>query len=373
MSGKFIVTNFAYGTGPYIRTTELARAFNDELERRGHERLGIIVPLVYGEKQQKVMAEEFGGVIKKEIIFDEKLGQILGSVFFSGKRSYQESLKTWIDNYKLASQAARRYLQSAYGDSIAVELARFPRIRYDVSPAYFTSFAYLADILERAQSVSKIDVPREFLKKGVEAARWVESAYRIHAIAYPATYSWMDDYAPRYATEVLTPPITRLYEENRLPIDPGIFVTITGIPGLERIYSDADRLGYKLYSNDLNVVSAATWKLPHVIPNKNTIFQFARSGWSSVWLSMMSGTPLVVPEFDSKDDPEIYFNNLAVDQLGIGIIYRGQPLEEILKKREMIQVSCSTLRDYILKRWGTLDGNKYCAKLFADDFRLHIV
>ena len=81
---RYIVTNFAYGTGPYLRTTELAIAVNNRLQRLGKERLGIIVPLVYGEKQIRVMREEFGEHQKAfpgEILFDEALGDIIRSVF----------------------------------------------------------------------------------------------------------------------------------------------------------------------------------------------------------------------------------------------------------------------------------------------------
>ena len=108
--------------------------------------------------------------------------------------------------------------------------------------------------------------------------------------------------------------------------------------------------------------------LPHVIPNKNILFQFARSGWSSVWLSMIVGTPLVVPDFDPGDDPEIYFNNRAVERLGIGAIYRGEPLETILKKREAIREASAKLVAAIKSRWGTLNGTAHVAKLIVADF-----
>src|SRR3989338_5042661 len=103
MQRKFIATNFAYGTGPYLRTNNLALLFNDELEKRGKEKMQIIVPLVYGEKQKRIMEEEFGK--PKEIVFDEKLGKILGSIFY-GNNTYSESLEKWATNCREASRAA---------------------------------------------------------------------------------------------------------------------------------------------------------------------------------------------------------------------------------------------------------------------------
>jgi len=370
MPGKFIITNFAYGTGPYLRTTALAVAFNNELEKREMERMKIIVPLIYGDRQKRGMQEEFGEYYRDypgELIFDEKLGEILGSVFY-GNNIYEDALEKWVFSAKEVSANARRHLKDTYGGDIALELARSPRIRYDVAPAYFTSFAYIAEILERALGVKEINVNPKLLESGAKVADWVESVYKIHAIAYPATFDYLENRKPRYKTEISTPPIATPPFLHRDKIERGIFVTITGIPGLERLYSEARALGIKLYSNDTNAVAGSARALPHVIPNQNIAFQFARSGWSSVWLSMISGTPLVVPDFDPKDDPEIYFNNLAVESLGIGVVYKGQPLGEILEKRDAVRSASSVLCGDILKRWGTLDGNKYSAKLFVDDF-----
>ena len=381
MHKRFIVTNFAYGTGPYLRTTELALAFNDELERRGKERLGILVPQVYGEKQKRIMLEEFSDRAD-ELFLDETLGKILKSIFY-GDKSYEEALGFWADNVRQVSAEANKHLSGKInavslsgkpaeidGKDIVLEINRSPRMRYDIAPSYFTTFGYIAEILENVKNIpeEKISVSRDLLAKGIEAADWVESEQGMRAVAYPATFSWQDNYKPRYATEILTPPISRLYPKNDEQFEPGIYVTITGIPGLERLYADANRLGIKLYSSDEKSVPGSEKKLPHVIPNSNTILQFARSGWGSVWLSMISGTPLVVPDFDPNDDPEIYFNNLAVEKLGIGIVYRGQQLEEILTEVPKIKANSKKLCDEILKRWGTLDGNQYCAKLFAEDF-----
>ena len=310
MKNKFIVTNFAYGTGPYLRTTELALAFNDEMEKRGKERLGIIAPLVYGEKQKRIMLEEFSKNAD-EIFLDEKLGKILKSIFY-GDNTYEEALSKWAENVREVSAEAKNHLSGKIdavslsgkptaieGKNIVLELNRSPRIRYDIAQSYFTTFGYIAEILEKVKEVpeSKISVRRDLLDKGIAAANWVEAGHKLHAVAYPATFSWRDDYKARYATEVLTPPISRLYAANEDEIEPGVFVTITGIPGLERLYQDAKRLGIKLYSSDEKSVPGSEKALPHIIPNPKMLLQFARSGWGSVWLSMISGTPLVVPDF----------------------------------------------------------------------------
>ncbi len=417
LSKHYIVTNFAYGTGPYLRATDLAIAFNDELEKNGRGRMGIIVPWVYGEKQKRVMLEEFAGHEKKypgEILLDKKLGELLRSVFYADC-TYEEALRTWVKNYREVSQDAYHHLsfdvevetlngekQMIDGTKIAVELSRSPRVRYNIAPAYYTSFASLADILERAQSIPDIAIDRALLKEGVQAAEWVEKRVKMRCIAWPATFGYLQEPSSsfhhterseaslensgmrsfanaqddrtgkqrggRYNDEILVPPIAPPPAPNHNEIEKGIFVTITGIPGLERLYQDAKRLGLKLYSNDTEIVTGSVYMSPHVIPNKNIVLQFARAGWSSIWISMIAGTPLVIPEFDAKDDPEIYFNNKSVEELGLGIVYRGQPLEEILEQASAITASSEKIKNEILKKWGTLDGNRYCVEIFVKDF-----
>ncbi len=384
MKGKFLVTNFAYGTGPYLRTTDLAIAFNNELEKVGSRgRLGIIVPWVYGEKQKRVMREEFSGHLKKypdEILLDAQLGSFLKTIFY-GDNNYQDALSQWINSFEGISLKTRDYLsgnldletfsgkkKKIAGKNIVVELNRSPRVSYKIAPSYLTSFGYIEEILKKSAGVAEIDVKKNLLRRGAETAKKAEAGHQIHCIAYPGTFSFNKNYQPRYKTEILVPPIAPPPLPNKKKIKKGIFVTITGIPGLERLYRQAKELGLKLYSNDTEAVPGSIRALPWIIPNKNIVFQFARSGWSSVWISMISGTPLVVPDFDSKDDPEIYFNNQAIEKLGIGIIYRGQPLKEILKQAEKIRKNSQILKNKILKRWGTLDGNKYCAKLFTEHF-----
>src|SRR3989344_511 len=335
---SYLVTNFAYGIGPYLRTTELALAFNNELMRRGRARISVIVPWVYGGKQKKIMSENFGAhaaLYPDEIMLDAKLGGILKQVFYTGDRRYEETLSAWVESAERVSNEAGEHLSSTFevetlsgekkavnGKDIVLEINRSPRIRYGVAPSYSTTFGYIAEILERAHAAGRkaIDVDPEALQK------------------------------------------------SDGPLDEGIYVTITGIEGLERLYGEARALGLKLYSNDTKAVEGAVKILPEVIPNPAIKFQFARSGWGSVWLSMFCGTPIVVPEFDPTDDPEIYFNNIAIEEMGIGIIYRGQPLRSILAETEHVRQKQKEMREAILKRWGTLNGNEVCAKLFADKF-----
>lgn len=378
-----IVTNFAYGTGPYLRTTDLAIAFNDELQRNKKPRMRILVPWVYGEKQRRVMLEEFRDYdlgYPGEILLDAELGSMLRRVFYGGG-AYRDALEKWTKQYQTVSQEIHRHLSGRFeaqtltggtvevnGQDIAVELSRSPRVRYDVAPSYFSSFAYVGEILERASSIALHRVGRDVLRKGVKAANWVEEHQTMRFIAYPATFGYFKTWEPRYPGDSLAPPLVPPTRSNTENIKPGVFVTVTGIPGLKRLYAEATRLGIALYSNEPEQVPGSERQSPHIIPNKDILLQFARAGWSSIWISMLAGTPLVIPPFDLDDDPEIYFNNVSVKELELGIIYSGQTLESLITEGPRLKESYDNIKRRILEKFDTLDGNRYCAKLFVKDF-----
>src|SRR3989344_3933453 len=168
------------------------------------------------------------------------------------------------------------------------------------------------------------------VRRAIVVAEEIEGGAEWHGLAEPSTFSYLPARALRYPTEEAIPPTIPPPSPDHSLMGDGIYVTVTGIPGLERLYREAKALGMKLYSNDPKAIPASERLLPHAVVNPHIKLQFARSGWGSVWLSQLSGTPLVVPDFDPADDPEIYFNNRCVEMLGLGIVWRGQSLGGIL-------------------------------------------
>ena len=204
------------------------------------------------------------------------------------------------------------------------------------------------------------------VKDAIKIAEEVESQYKFTCVAHPGTFSFLENRKP-VGREISIPPTIYPPKQNSDPIQEGIFITITGIPGLERLYNEAKALGLKLYSNDPSTVPGSERLLPNVIPNPKIKLQFARSGWGSVWFSQLSGTPFVCPEFDPLDDPEIYFNNKCIEKLGLGIIYRGQPLSDILAEAEKLRPGIRKINQDLLDKFGTYNGNEYSAKIIVDD------
>lgn len=386
---RFIVTNFAYGTGPYLRTTELAIAVNREREARGRERFGIVVPWVYGERQRRVMAEAFGDYDRShpgELYLDAALGAILAPVFYDGAVGYAEALRAWTGAFAPASARARERLSGTLeletlgGETrtmanveYAIELARAPRLCFGVAPVANVTFGYVSEILEHtlAEPPSEIAVDRALVRAAIPIAVSVEREAAWHGLAEPSTFSYLSDREPRYLVEEAIPPTITPPPFDQRPIAEGIYVTITGIPGLERLYREAKAFGLRIYTNDPRAVPGGERQHPRVIANRSIKFQFARAGWGSVWHSLLSGTPLVVPDFDPADDPEICFNNRCIEALGLGAVWRGQPLAEILAEAERLRPGLRQRTAALEQRFGTLDGNAYAARriveLFAEE------
>ena len=350
-----------------------------------------IVPWVYGEKQRAVILEEFTGHAARfpdEIVLDAELGALLGGLFYK-KEKYRDALERWTRICAATEEKMRAHLGGKVhgetldgrrveldGRNVAVELNRSPRCSYGIGPSYSASFGYLSLILEGAKEASEhIAVPSELLNAGATLARRIEGAQKILAIAYPSTFTDSTAYRSRYADrvrEVVTPPLitVRSGEDSGRDVrEDGIYVTITGIPGLERLYRDARALGLKIYTNDAAAVAGGAMRaVPHAMASKAILLHFARSGWSSVWLSMIYEVPLVIPDFDRFDDPEIYFNNRMIERLGMGIVYRGQELSSILEEAESMRARYRKIKKEIEGQWGTLDGNKVAAEMFVSDF-----
>ena len=324
MTMRYVVANFAYGTGPYLRTTELALAVNRERVVRGMPELGIIVPWVYGEKQKRIMREAFGALPQGSIVLDRRLGEILHAIFY-GDIAYEAALRLWVMRHESLSEEARRHLsgkivvEDLYGNAhtvrgsdIVMEINRAGRLTYGVAPVYAATFGYVSAILEEVSAIPQdtIALDRALARQAAVLARRGEDAYVFRGRAHPGTFSYQDDEGRHRSGDIALPPTIDPPVPSDEDIPEGIYVTVTGIPGLERLYREARALGLRLYTNDPESVPGGERLPPRYVANPRIRAQFARSGWGSVWLSQLTGTPFIAPPYDSHDDPEIYFNNI---------------------------------------------------------------
>lgn len=375
---KYIILNFSYGYGPFLITAKLALTINRILEKKTGKRFGIIVPLVYGEKQKQIMKEEFGDVLQKypdEIVFDKNLGQYMGQIFY-GEKKYEESLVYYLKNYQGINSHIRMYFNNGLDTEtfagrrikivkkqIVFAITRAPRLDFGIRPAYYVSFAYISEILERAIEEEKVDTDKRLLKKLIPIYAEIENNHDLHFMAEPATFFYLKNRKRRFISEVLTPPTPVLPKQvNCSSVGKGIYTTITGISCLESLFEQARRMKMHIYTNKPEVITESEKALPGTIGCLKILLHFARSGWGSIWLSLFFETPFVTLPYGSKDDPEIYFNNLCIEKIGLGKIYYGQPLEELLKFKKEYKESVRKIKKYIITNYGILDGMKYIAE-----------
>lgn len=362
---KYIITNFIYGTGPFLRTTEIAVAVNSQVKNP----YGIIVPWVMGERQRKIMLEEFP-TQADTIFLDKQLGDILNTVFYNEK-GYEESLRVWVENFEEKSQQAQTYLKGILhtetlsgkkveinGKDIEIEINRSPRIKFGIEKSFGVTFGHTSEILRKVLDIPQevISVDRALVRKAIPISEELEKN-RLTFVAYPGTFSYLNQ--EKY---IETPPTITIPPINQEPLERGVYVSVSGIPGLDDLYKTVSKLGLKLYSNDPSKIPNSTLLSPHLISNPNIVAQFARSGWGSVHLSLLLGVPLIVPAFDPKDDPEIYFNNKCIEAFGLGIVYKNQSIEEI----QSLKTNISKFNKTIKEKFGTLEGVNYCAKLIVN-------
>lgn len=377
---KYIILNFIHGNSPYLRTTELALAINDLLEKRGMKRMRIIIPWVYKIRQIQIMKQNFGKVIRKhpeEILLDKNLGEYLLSTFYDGK-NYGEWLDSFLNNYKEAEEKIQNYISTGLTaetfsgkkikikkEDIAMEINRCPQINFGISPSYYASFGYMSEILERAQMEKGIDTDKKLFKKAIPIHKKIEEKQNLHFIAEPATFSYLGDRSKRYNTEILTPPNSNQSLSvdffSRLFLRKGIYVTVTGVYGLNHLFKEMKDIGLKVYSHKKGLLSFARKAPPAIISHKNILLHFTRVGWGSGWLSFFSETPLIALPFDSKDEPEVYFNNICLEKIGLGKVYNGQSMSELLEWGEIYKNNVRVIKKKLINKYGTLNGVEYTA------------
>lgn len=381
---KYIILNFAYGFGPPLRTTELALAVNNMLKEKTGEEFGIIVPLIYGDAQKKIMKEAFAEVIQQNsntLLLDKTLGNYLKSVFY-GEKSYEESLKFLLENKTKVETAIKDYLSNGLtvetfdGTIISVdkkdimfEINRNPRLNFNIYPSYSVSFAYNSDILKQTLKENIGDTDKKIIKEVIPLFEEIENNQQLYFIADPATFSNKDkSFKKNRKNEVYTPPTLHKLKNTDDNIKKGIYVTVTGIPGLNRLFEEARNIGLQIYSNKPEAVAGSIKASPSIIAHENILLHFARSGWGSIWLSQFTKTPFITPSYDKDDDPEIYFNNVCIEQLGLGTIYKNQNLDELLKIKDLYVSNVEKINKYLIDTYGTLDGIEYTTEKIVNHF-----
>lgn len=343
---KAIICNPSYGNNPYIRTTEMALKLSEKLG----DKTSVVVPHVYGEKQRCILEESFGN--DPRIILDEEFGSILRSIFYEGN-SYEDFLRQWTGSVDDISQQAGVYLHKKY--DIVCEISRSPLLDLGITPAFYNSWSRTSQILERAAQVESIGIDSTVLSEAAKKFRSLESRYNLHFISVPGTFEPNNDDIA-IPLSVSTPPT------DDQTVDRGVYVTVSGIPHVESLQTIAETLNVKIYASDSSKIRGSTHALPGILRSPRIVAHVARAGWGAIGTSIAAGVPLIVPPYDKDEDPEIFFNIQRIEELGIGVQFKGQSTAELLKAAEKIRPRIREYRESLLKKFGTLDGADIAAE-----------
>ncbi len=396
---RYIHTTFAHGNGPFSRCLDWAISVNDARERKGFERLPIVVPLVYPERQEKIIREEIGAIngsdfFEKhpdEILLDEQQGALLSQLMFKGN-NYAENLACLIREYSGIEAEILRHLDGkrtlrnfAHGEIVDIDLrdAEFQlginnRVQTELPHQFYSAGGAgpFDEILERAVYDKQVSLDKEILKAVLPIARRLMENQRIVFSNEPGVFSY-DASRQKRDNEVSTPGFIHPPKPDTTPLPcRGIYLLMTGIDGIREsgLFDAVADFGMQIYVSRFSMnglpepMRAKAIALnPNQIHNPNIVAQYARAGWSTVWLSQMAEKGFITPPYQHQDDPEILFNQRGIVDLGLGVVMGDDPKSSLEKAIELSQ-NLIGYNQRLIDRYGTLDGITYASEIVVGAF-----
>ena len=201
----------------------------------------------------------------------------------------------------------------------------------------------------------------------VKIANRIEDDKTVHFMPEPFVFSY-DEKRTRWKNEIFTPPFIHVPKKNNEEVEKGMYVMVTGLDGLEGLFQGVHDFNMRLYCPPFvkDLEGADNTHTPNFISNPNILCQFGRTGWSTVWLSHMTKTPLIAPAYArvKGDDPEIYFNEKSIEKLGLAVVFDGvRNPKEVLKEAlsDSFKSNLINVNTKLVENYQTLDGMNYTA------------
>lgn len=381
----YIFTNNGAGNGPYIRTIDMGFELIQLLKENLDEDIAILVPWVYGERQKRIIIEEFGMYLEANpnlILLDKNLGQQIRKVLFDG-RNYNEVMLDLINSYKSVENNIKNHLKSEFitenvygnkvkvdGKDVILEVSRNPCVATNIKYSYYTSIGYFEKIIKESLKIPELNLNETLLKKVLPIARKIESYQQLYFQPEPNCFSFEEDTKLFKDNEIKTPPLFHPPKKNYKKITEGFYVLISGIPNLHYMYKFANKIKMKIYiSEQTKNLENSQRERPTIISNENIKFVFARAAWNTIWLSNISKKPLICIEYMDGDFPEIYFNIISLKKQKLGIIYKeDDDINKLIEKSKSLIPGITHFYNKINEKYGTLDGISFSCRIIANDF-----
>ena len=386
-----IINNFGPGYGPFVRTLELSKAVYWQLTQKLAERINIIMPLVYGRQQIRIIEEEVNKdeFFRDKILFSEEIGNVIKPLLFSGKNISAE-LRSYSSQLEEVSESIKKILKKKVNvkkldgtaleidpQQIKIEVSRNPVVCFGIKNSYYSSIGYMSGILQTSLNhLNDIKINPEILLKNIKLAKSVEGQFKLRFI--PCLNSLSFDKQQENVNrnnEVKTPPlISEVKRRKSFQSDSNnirTYVSISGIAGLGEIYEEALDLDHILFANKSSVCKGKVKHLSPLLINETPInYIFSRAAWNTIWLSNILGITLICPKFVHLDHPEIFFNLKTIERLQLGYVWdkNKQSLKNFIKNIDYKKQKVPSIYFRMLKKYGTLNGIEFCAKHITSDF-----
>ena len=389
-----ILVNPAHGNEPYILGTAIAKGVSDRLAQQGLGRAKIVVPLLYGDRQKRILMEEnpdAAGLIH----YDEAFGEILRDVTFQNG-DFSQHLRQINEHYDdVQSMLKQRFsidaqdftarslgtneIQTFSPRNVVAAIDTASRVVVEAPQRYFAFPLLISELLREAQKA-------ELGFSGADTASLIEKMLRVES-GYsqvfiprinPLSYQYSEDLSAQPTevegrSRVYTPAMKRDYHRTQGKVDePGIYVMFSGTGSIaettHKLIDAASQGGLKVYTN--KEVEGATSVSPDVLTDENILAVLGRAGWGTGWQVQNLALPWFVAPYEKGDDPEIYFNNKTIEALKMGKVLTDADmtpdrLKEVIKD---FSVGMQRINQGIEGEFGTLNGIDFMADAIASDF-----
>lgn len=367
--GKFMIANPAHGNEPYRGAVDVGLSVNNLLQKLGLNTVPIVVPNIYGARQERILHEEFPGQ-EGNILLDDEAGELYKRLLFQGGRydehltilstqhsEIQDRMQEHFARHFRARNLATGEIMELNGRQTAFDINYGSRLLVSDN-SYFAFPVLLSELLEETGE-SGLPFDHEQLAHVQRIAYDMERKYRQTFLPFIHTFSYQDDYSEDGKT--VTPPLKHAQNSSVDVPQESLYVMASGTESqTETVLKDARDLGLTIYQNPFLQTELGTAALPDVVYHPNIVAVYGRMGWGTGWLCQQAGKPFIVPPYEFPDDPEIFFNIQTIQKKRLGVVYEGQT--DIVEQALALTGDIERINQEISRRFGTQDGIEFAAQ-----------
>lgn len=390
-----LVLNPGHGNEPYILATAIGREVSKKFASAGMEQPILVTPLLYGERQKRILLEENPNDASL-IHYDEEFGSILKQIMFgSGDFSHHlnqvnthyDDVERMLNNrfhidaesFTAKSLTTNESTQLSPKNIIgAIDVGN--RVSLKVPHRYFAFPEVLSRVLHESMQHPELGFSESEMKKLVDRMLRVEAAYSQVFIPWVSTFSYQNatdlNSQPQSIDgrlRMYTPAMKAGIENGNGDVDPGVYIMMSGtgsaIEANKSLMKAVHEAGIKAYSPPWEKIEGTEKMPPSVMADENIMAIMGRSGWGTGWQVMQLEKPWLVAPYQQGDDPEIYFNNKTIEALRLGKIIGSEGIsgDELKSLARKISPGLHSLNDAVRKKFGTTNGIEYIAEhIFKD-------